>query len=885
MLLTAVLVGVAVSAPLDVAAAGEATWRHGREALDPSAVSATVVGGTRGQGAEPQTERLAHLDALSSAVSAAGRDAGLGDALELQTVEPVSVQDPAVPGPKHAHAPVVLVSRTSTSTSTSPTSTTTSSSAEANLHLVAGRVDAAGVLVPQDLADQLHLRPGDRMTLAGSVTTRARPAGVTVSGIYVRPAAPLAAYWAGLGLRFFLRAPGRGDEGVVYPPAPVIAAPALLDALAGTIDSPVDVEWSFPAPRTLDLATAERTASAYARLAAAVAGGRVTEAALPVGDPPVLRTSLPGLIADARRTTALLSPPVRAVGVGGAAAALVLVGAWAAASSRRREVQLRGLLARGLRPAEAAGRAARAAVPAVLLGAVLGTALGWAGVSLLGPARVRPDTATAAGALLAAVAALVVVAVVTAALVARLDRVDAGRLEQRLGRVPWLPVLSAVAAVAALPLLHGSGTSTGTSTGGAPLGAVALAVPLLVVGAGAGLAVTALQRLAPRALPALDRLPTGAFLAARRVLAAPGAARLVVVACAVALGLSVYASALADSSSRTLRAKAAVAVGADAVVSADDRVLPALPAGTSAVLRDPQVSVASATRNAALLALDPETFAAVATWDTRFGDRDRLLHRLAGAPGSVPVVIAGDATGLPSTGAAALQEGPYTLQVQVVARVPAFPGMLGRGPLVVVAQQPLLAALAAHDPSPRALFDQEVWVRGDSAPAQRALGLTGSGAAATTTTTAGFLQRPDVRSAAYALAYLRAVAGAGGALGLLGLVLHAAGQQRRRTVATVLLDRMGLGRAAGRTAAALELGLLAGTALVCGCVLALPACAFVLGRVDPVPAVAPAPLFRVPALALLAVVVGTLAAVVLGALLVDRLARRAPAGTVMRAPA
>jgi hypothetical protein len=57
-----------------------------------------------------------------------------------------------------------------------------------------------------------------------------------------------------------------------------------------------------------------------------------------------------------------------------------------------------------------------------------------------------------------------------------------------------------------------------------------------------------------------------------------------------------------------------------------------------------------------------------------------------------------------------------------------------------------------------------------------------------------FAARPELDAQAWALGYLRAVALAAGLLGPAGVALHAMSQQRRRTVASLLLSRIGLSR-------------------------------------------------------------------------------------------
>ena len=63
-------------------------------------------------------------------------------------------------------------------------------------------------------------------------------------------------------------------------------------------------------------------------------------------------------------------------------------------------------------------------------------------------------------------------------------------------------------------------------------------------------------------------------------------------------------------------------------------------------------------------------------------------------------------------------------------------------------------------------------------------------------TAAEFAARPELNAQTWALTYLSAVALAAGVLGLVGLAMQAMAQQRRRTVAGLLLARMGMRRSA-----------------------------------------------------------------------------------------
>ena len=112
--------------------------------------------------------------------------------------------------------------------------------------------------------------------------------------------------------------------------------------------------------------------------------------------------------------------------------------------------------------------------------------------------------------------------------------------------------------------------------------------------------------------------------------------------------------------------------------------------------------------------------------------------------------------------------------------------------------------------------------------------------------------------------------------------MHALAQQRRRTVAALLLQRMGMSRPSADAATALEIGLLTGVAAVVATLVALPASALVLPQLDPVPSLLPVPIFDIPWTSLAVVAGGVVAVTVFGALLVGRAARRTVPGEVLR---
>jgi predicted lysophospholipase L1 biosynthesis ABC-type transport system permease subunit len=204
-------------------------------------------------------------------------------------------------------------------------------------------------------------------------------------------------------------------------------------------------------------------------------------------------------------------------------------------------------------------------------------------------------------------------------------------------------------------------------------------------------------------------------------------------------------------------------------------------------------------------------------------------------------------------------------------------------PLLVVDRDVVGVALEAADRDPLTVFDREVWAPGSSRAVLGAL--TESGYAydlEEVRRAEDFSARPELAAQQWSLAYLRAVALAAGLLGLLGVALHALAQQRRRTVAALLMARMGLSRSAADRSATLEIGLLALLGALVAVGTALPASALVIRLFDPDPDLLPAPLFAVPWTTVRWVLAGTVVATCLAGLLVARSARRARAGEVLR---
>ncbi len=859
VVLVAVLAASLVSVPLMLGSAEEGAWVRERARHAESAISTTVFSSSLPGSVEPMPGRVLEAADLDDAVGEAATALGLPRPVALTRLrDPLFITTPTGP------ARLVLTSRTG---------------AEDNLELVAGEV---GVLANSRLVELVGVAPGS--TLTGIADTDAS-AELAVTGVYADPAVPLPAYWGGLE-NLFIPPPDPGTDDPEYPTVAVFTSREQVLATADAVGEDVELEWYLPLPRGIDVDEARRTADRLDRLLVDLGAPR-TEVVRITGvfgfDRPRSQSELADSLERVDETVALLEPPVQAVGIGAGAAGLVLVGAWAGQRARRREDELRSLLARGHPPHRAAGQALREALLPTVGGIAAGGAAGWLLVRALGPSPDLSDTAgPAAPAVLGAagLAALLTVAVVTAVLVVRLD--SPGRPSGALtGRIPWLAVTAAVTAVTAVPVV------TGEADGGG-IDLLQLVLPLLATAVVAGVVTAALGGIGSRAGTRLHRLPPAPFLALSRVVTGRAAARLVVMTTALALGLIVYSGALADSVDRTIAAKRAVATGGDVVVPVLRRIQEAgpPPPGATVVGTGGRASLATGDVRADVLVVRPAELLEVVRWDHGLGDRPfgEIMAALGDHRGDgVPVVVAG-ATQYEVGTVLPLEFGlVYSMQLEVVASVDAFPGQPDRTPMVVADWDRFAEALAASGRDPDAVLGRQVWARGEAAPLLEQL--TAAGYAydpEEVRTGEGFAGRPELSAQSWSLGYLRAIALAAGLLGLTGIAMHALAQQRRRTVAALLLSRMGMRRRSLDAATALETGLLTGLGAVVAVAVAVPASALLLPLLDPVPALLPAPIFAVPWSSVAAVLAGVLLVTAATALLVGRSARADDPGTVMR---
>lgn len=730
--------------------------------------------------------------------------------------------------------------------------------------------EVAGPLVPDVLAQDLGIEQGAEVLLRRGEESLSADVGGVYDALDPATAPPALA-----GLAELTQA-AEGREG--RPPDLLFMEGDDAVALAAELRTSLELEWQLPLAGVDGL---EEARAARRGMDAVIDAAEDPRTSLGAALRELSSTPVEGdsgiavVVRESDRAVAALSPTVRAVGLAGQAVALAVAAAAAVFAARQRRVEFRLAAVRGRSPVLQGTRAAMESALPVVAGAIVGWAAALGLVSVFGPPGDLPP-GTPARALAATgvsvAPAVAVIAAATAAAVAGTVRGGRRRRVRSLARAPWELAVLALAAVALAQLRLGGGVAI--EDGSPSLSPLVLAFPVLLLAACAGLAARALRRT----LPALRRRATGSgaagYLTVRRLGAAPTAAISLTAAASLALGLVVYAAALADSLGSSVTEKAAVQIGADAMA-------PGSPAeagaeGTTEVRRVLGRAQPSG-ETVDVLLIDGATFADVAFWDSGLAaaDLDTFVERLEAGDERLPVVAAGLAEGQP----VALEVGSARLPVEIAGSPDAFPGQSTRRPAVVADIDSAEAVATAHDTRLGGAARQEVWATGpDAAATLREAGVNpelirqASDAA----------EQPRLVAVTWALGALGAFGALAAGLGLAGVVLFVASRQRATQVSYALARRMGLSPSAHRVALAAELLALLGLAAALATAFGMLAAGLTLGQIDPLPDLPPSPRLGVPLPALAALLVTLGAAGMLGAALLQRRADRSDIAEVLR---
>jgi putative ABC transport system permease protein len=761
----------------------------------------------------------------------------------------------------------------------------------AHVQIVSG-TDGNGVWLPDNIANTLHLGPGDTVELSSGVAS----VDVTVDGVYVALVnGNPDGYWQIWHDQVLLSC----KIDCSPPPQFIIADPGQLIELQRRLGRP-SADEAFVAPvRTDPPMTLSEARSLRSTIGGLVnqmyAKGSALSGLFPccrarsahaMGTTTLITTQMDGLVKIVEDRSEGLRGPATVLLVAGLAIAFVVVGAAGAFSFSSRSSEAALLNVRGWGPIRVAMKAAVEASLPVIAGAVGGLLFAYLLVRTLGPHGPVERSVLIAAVLASAVATIAAIVVIGA-----VGGVMFAAHHERAGRhwrfflwVPWeLIVLGAVLLFGRT--LRSGGALVGTGDVQRPGAALSLypvacaaAAGILVARAGA---VTILRR--SRAKGGWGA--TARWLALRRVASSIRLAAVFLVTAAIAVSVAVSAQGLVSSLRTTVVAKAEIFVGSDVQAQVvPGAVAPTgfpYPATVAERVPDAGYFDAVSTDSFQLLVIDPSTFARAAFWESSLSDvpLDELLTRLdAGGSGALPIVIANGATTMPTS----ITVGTTKVPVTLVGRTASFPGYSSTHPLVVVSRDQALRAFpAGFNLSAISGSTTELWIRGPTGAVLDAI--RRSNIEASSVITADEVRDiPFIVSVVNTFLTLNIL----GAMALLLVVvlaivyLHV--RQRARVTANGLSSRMGASFPLLRRALILELGGILLGALAIGVPTGLFSSSVVLRSLDPLPLIPPRIFFAPPWAAVAAIAFVLLAATIAGGWFVDRAARKADLSEVMR---
>ena len=757
---------------------------------------------------------------------------------------------------------------------------------------VAGR-DGDGFWIADTAATAMGVRPGETISLTAE--SGDREVQVSIDGIYrALWKEPPTAYWRALTAQIYNYDPGVGPgRSAQLPPTFLIGERDQVNDLATKLGAQLEMRWEWPLTTT-DL-TLEEARSLQRRIErfqhateGVVAPIHIPQACK--GCPTFLQLEtrfsslLSTAVSEATERVSSLRGPADIISASAIIVGLVVVAAAGAFATARRRVETRVLFARGASPVSVGARAALEALLPVGVGASAGFALAVATVAAFGPGGRVDGQALVEGALRGALAvpfAAGLIGAVAAFAFARQSEIASAR-GARLASLPWeIAALAAAAYVLFGIRAEGAFIEEVGATARPTYGL--LLFPLLFVAGGAGIVARALVPPLRGASRRSGRTPPGVYLALHRLAAARRLLPLLVAACALALGVFVYAHTVVRSLEETVHAKSHVFVGSDVHgVTSPDREIPAdfpLPATlvtkmpTAAEIGGAQVDV---------MAVDPQTLAGAAFWDGSWASRPladiaRDLRDRGG--GDLRVVVAGDADV-----ADVLELGTTSFRLTIVDRASVFPGMSLRRPLVVVDRDGLERVTdEAGIASPVAdiASETQAWVKGETNDAVEAL--QSSSLRPFPVVTAEEVERnASIRAVTNTFSLLKLLGFGASLLAVVGVLLYLQTRHRGRVISYALARRMGLTPASHRNAMTFEVASILAASFVLAAALALAAARLVLSDIDTLANVPPAPLLRVPISILVWATAGLVAASLIGGLLAHHAAARMRIAEVIR---
>jgi putative ABC transport system permease protein len=745
--------------------------------------------------------------------------------------------------------------------------------------------DGDGVWVPDIIADDLRLDPGDTLVLSiGPLALQ-----TSVDGVYRALSREDRGfgegYWRSSADEIYPE-PTFGAE--VPPPLVLMDEGSLLEALRGLQEDSVVFRWEAPvATSQLSLEEAQNLAgyAAEAGRTMSAESRRLRDVLFTINSRTEFVSFMGSVVDEVEERLASVTGPLAVLRVAGILIAMaVLAGAGAYGVAARR-VEAALLFSRGVRPASVGLKAAAEAVVPTVVGAVLGFGAGLAAVLLLGPpGAVNPASirASVGAAALGVPAALVLFGIASAVAYLRHSEHHVSRM-RLAAALPWEVALIAVAAFIG-DRLGLAEAVTGEPGEGSELSGLLVAF-LVVALSGAALLAGRLVRGALRAARARGGGTSPArYLAVRELLGAPALSLFLFAASAVCLGLFVHGQAVSRSLQESVEAKASLFVGSDvsgsfnsSLVAPDEFPLP--------VTKVTRLAFAGTLRPGGgpfdLLAIEPATFSRAAYWEPRFSDEplDELVAGVARPGEAIPAVLVAPEDASPPALASVFRRN---LPITVVGRAEAFPGMVSTRPMLVVDVDRIRASFPdTGSPLGHADATTELWVRGPTDRAAAALAF-GRQAPYLTITADQVRDIPSFEAALETLRVVNLLGVVGAVLVIAGMLMYVQARRRARIVSYALSRRMGLTDAGHRRTLLLELGgTLLGSYLVGG-LLAMGATWVLVRHLDPLATVPPDPLLVLPTVVL--VVAAALLAVVavVSAVLINRRDRATNVAEVMR---
>jgi putative ABC transport system permease protein len=755
----------------------------------------------------------------------------------------------------------------------------------ANVRRVRGR-EGDGVWVADTVAGRLGVEPGD--TIRVSLPNHPRRVEVAVDGIYeaLWKSPETTPYWRSLYGQIYTR-------NVDFPPPPtfLIASESLFKRLTrGLGQDHAQFRWEFPVEGDgLTMPEAEALERRLERFQTEIDNpdSKLGQALFPqrMFRRIAYASAMSTVVASAKETVSGIQAPVELLSSAGSLVAIAVIAAAAAFAMARRRVEATLLYARGMSPFRIGLKAALESLLPVVVGTALGLAAAVVLVWLLGPGGAADSEAFREAAM--AVSLRLPVAVFLLGLVAGvvfLRRSERARARfGRLNRVPWEIVPLVLAAIAFQRLsTHGAFVRAGE--GVSQPSVWLLLFPIFFIAGFAGLAARLLQRPLNALRARADSLPSAPYLAVHRLAGARRLAVLLVTACALALGTFVYAQTVVSSLEKTVVAKSLLFVGSDVhgVINYHQEAPRGFPfpvTKTTKVLRGGDLDG----QQVDFLAIDTSSFAGAAYWDRSWASRsvDELMRDLRSTSDqTLPVLIAGEGA-LPSD---ELELGGARIPIRVVETTSAAPAMALARPMVV-ADVTLVERFAdragVSNPLAATGNNTELWAKGPTAAVASAFA-TSDTHPFPIVTAEEVRDNPSITAVTRTFGFLKSLGFGAGLLAVVGLVLYLQARQRSRIVSYALSRRMGLANGSHRLSLALELGTMLFAALAIGAVLAIAAAQLVLGDVDPLENIPPAPLFSTPVALIFAAGAALAGIALLGGLLANRAAERANFAEVMR---